>query len=70
MIYSKVENPRCSLCVHANENKTSGNVLCDVRGTVPADFVCKKFSYDIFKKVVKPKKKLNKNNFSAEDFSV
>ena len=70
MIYSKTENPRCTLCVHADENKTSGNILCDIKGTVPADFVCKKFKYDIFKKTVKPKKKFVKPEFKPEDFSV
>ncbi len=70
MIYSKVENPKCSLCVYADKNKTSGNVLCDIKGTVPADFVCKKFKYDIFKKTVKPKKAIGTKKFCADDFSV
>ncbi len=70
MIYSEIENPKCNLCVHADENKTSGNILCDIKGTVPADFVCKKFKYDIFKKSVKPKKKLASATYNAEDFSV
>ena len=70
LIYSKLENPRCNLCVYADQNKTSGNILCELKGTVPADFVCKKFKYDIFKKTVKPRKKLEKSRFTSEDFSV
>ncbi len=70
MIYSKIENPKCNICIHADQNKTSGNVLCDIKGTVPADFVCKKFKYDIFKKTVKPKKKLDTSGFTPDDFSV
>jgi hypothetical protein len=70
VIYSKPENPRCNLCVYADQNKTSGNILCEIKGTVPADFVCKKFKYDIFKKTVKPRKKLDKSRFTAEDFSL
>lgn len=70
MIYQEVENPKCNLCVHADTNKTSGNILCDIKGTVPADYVCKKFKYDIFKKTVKQKKKLIDKNFCKEDFSV
>jgi hypothetical protein len=70
MIYSKVENPKCFLCTHADKNSKSGNLLCDIRGTVPADFVCKKFKYDIFKKTIKPVKKLGTKVFSPDDFSV
>ncbi len=70
MIYQEIENPKCNLCVHADENKVSGNILCDIKGTVPADFVCKKFKYDIFKKTIKPKKKLVSASYTAEDFSV
>lgn len=67
MIYSKIENKKCYLCVHA-EKVFSGNVECSVKGTVPEDFCCKKFKYDIFKKKVKPHKSLQKNKFDKEDF--
>ena len=70
MIYSKVENPKCGLCTHSDSNKTSGNILCDIKGTVPADFCCKKFTYDIFKKKIKPRQNRNVKEYSTEDFSL
>ncbi len=68
MIYSKQDNPKCTLCIYATIDKPSGNVNCELKGTVPSDFLCKKFKYDIFKKTIRPKKRLSKNNFSKEDF--
>lgn len=70
MIYSKIDSPKCNLCVYAKLNKTSGNALCQFKGTVPADYVCKKFKYDIFKKNIKAKKTTINKEFCAEDFSV
>ncbi|MBQ8588356.1 MAG: hypothetical protein IJ454_03085 [Clostridia bacterium] len=70
MIYSQIENPKCNLCVHADENKASGNILCDIKGTVPADYCCKKFKYDIFKKKIKPRQALSQKSYTKEDFSV
>ena len=70
MIYSKVENPKCHLCIHADKNNKSGNLLCEIRGTVPADFACKKFKYDIFKKTLKPKRNADKKSYSPDDFII
>lgn len=69
MIYSETENPKCCMCVYA-EKSVSGNAECSFKGTVPEDFCCKKFKYDIFKKTIKPKKVLRKNKFSEEDFMI
>lgn len=70
MIYSKIDNPKCNLCIHSDANKASGNVLCDIRGTVPADYYCKKFKYDIFKKKIKPRRSLASKEYRDKDFSV
>lgn len=70
MIYSAPENPRCSFCAHSNSNKESGNILCDIKGTVPADYACKKFKYDIFKKKIKPRKAKKMPSFTPDDFSL
>jgi len=70
MIYSKVDNPLCSNCIHAKLTENGGNVLCDIKGTVPADFCCKKYKYDIFKKKIKPRKTLKINKFSKQDFDI
>ena len=69
MIYSKTENPKCCICTNAQKS-SAGNVSCALRGTVPEDFCCKKFKYDIFKKTVRPKRTLHKDKFSEKDFSL
>ena len=70
MIYRQVENPKCFLCRHAKCDETSRNINCSIKGTVPMDFVCKKFSYDIFKREIKPKVKLNSVKFRKADFEI
>ena len=70
MIYSETENPECVICVHAKSGTVSGNVTCDIKGTVPEDFCCKRFKYDIFKRKVHPKKTFLQKNFSKEDFEI
>lgn len=69
MIYKKLENPSCRLCVHG-DNPCSGNVDCKIKGTVPADFVCKKFKYDIFKRQIKPKPKKGAFKFTKDNFAI
>ena len=70
MIYSKVENPKCNTCVYADIKENSGNALCKFKGMVPADFCCKKYKYDIFKKKVRPRKKLSAKKFTEDDFKI
>ena len=70
MIYSKIENPKCYICTNAKTNSASGNVTCRFKGTVPEDFCCRKFKYDIFKKSVKPHKKLKLNKFDKDNFII
>ena len=69
MIYRKVENPGCRLCAYG-DMPCGGNVNCSVKGTVPADYLCKKFKYDIFKREIKPKPKKGKFKFRKEDFEI
>jgi len=70
VLYSKIENPGCYICANAEKSNVSGNMSCKIKGTVPEDFCCKKFKYDIFKKTVKPHKKLKLNKFTEKDFSI
>lgn len=70
MIYSKPDNPKCNLCVYAQKIENSTNMQCEIKGTVPSDFCCRKFKYDIFKKKIKPKKTLKENSYTEEDFLI
>lgn len=68
MIYRKSTQPRCGLCKHATITDNSLNVICDIKGKVPSDFACKKYSYDIFKREIKSKSKIK--SFKKEDFEI
>ncbi len=68
MIYRKTIEPHCRLCRHATLTENSLNVICEIKGKMPSDFVCRKYSYDIFKREIKPKPK-NKQ-YKAEDFKI
>lgn len=68
MIYRNTIEPKCYLCKHATLTDNSGNVNCDLYGSRPKDFACKKYDYDIFKREIKPKPKMKQ--FKMEDFEL
>lgn len=70
MIYRKIDKPRCRLCKNASPINGTTNILCSIYGARPADYVCRKFDYDIFKRKIKPKPKLNAFKFRKEDFEI
>ncbi len=70
MIYSQQENPKCQICAHAVFHETNANMVCKFKGTMPEDFCCRKFKYDIFKREIKPHKKIIENKFTADDFKL
>ena len=72
MIYSNDINKVCALCRSAERiENNEDEMFCTIKKqSVSASAGdCKKFDYDIFKKVVHRKKRL-KTGFSAEDFSL
>jgi hypothetical protein len=70
MIYRTIENPKCFLCKHATCDESSRNITCAFKGTVPMDYVCKKFDYDIFKREIKPQAKIKSIKFCKSDFEI
>ena len=70
MIYRKCENPKCNLCKHAEFIDGSRNIKCEFGGKKPNDYVCKRFEYDVFKRVIKPKEKLKTGNYTKENFEI
>ncbi len=68
MIFRGAETPICYFCVHATHNPGKTTVQCKKKGEVPEDFHCRKYQYDIFKKEVHKKKRLQLGKFNAEDF--
>lgn len=72
MIYSDNINRICALCLHASKAEGNEDIMyCELKNkNMPLSSPdCGKFKYDIFKKVVRRKKRL-KTDFSAEDFSL
>lgn len=69
MIYKKQDYECCRICANCTPDG-NGNVNCKYTGTVPADYHCKKFEYDIFKRQIIPKIKKKKPVFSQKDFTI
>ncbi len=71
MIYSKDIERVCGLCVYASIEENGDECECmRTKKRLPKSTeACKRFSYDIQKRVVRRPKKLN-TEFSAEDFTI
>ncbi len=41
----------CAMCEHSEDIFDGENVLCHRKGVVPATYKCRRFSYDILKRV-------------------
>lgn len=52
MFFKKSKNPEkiCRFCVHAKLLDDGEHVLCNKRGVVKENYVCKKFVYDFLKR--------------------
>ncbi len=67
MIFKNKQKPMCSLCEFAKFN--DDEIFCTIKEKVVSeDDSCRKYKYDIFKKKVIPKKKIDFNKYSQEDF--
>ncbi len=62
----KMENiSSCTTCVYGNKVILSENILCKKHGVLEGDSPCRKYKFDLTKKVVRKKrtvKKVNLNN--------
>lgn len=67
-LYSKNISPSCAYCIHSKKSKDNKNFLCLKKGVVSSDYSCKKYSYDIFKRIPKRLNKLH--SFSEDDFKL
>ena len=70
-MYSETIDKICDVCVYAKSVKgTVTHRLCELgEGYVPLSHTCAGFKYDILKKRVRRKPKLE-HNFSADDFKL
>lgn len=69
-MFKDVESPKCYFCEHGKRIPNTSDVICSKKGIVSEEYVCKKYSYDIFKREVKRKANLNTSKFSREDFEL
>lgn len=59
-------SPKCEYCETGRASADGETVLCPKRGIVARDYCCRKFKYDIMKRI--PKKRLRMQNYSEDDF--
>ena len=61
--------PVCAICIYSREMAGLSELLCDKKGIVPSDYVCKKFSLDITAKTARRKRTLDTPAL-PEDFAI
>jgi len=67
MIFSKEITPVCAYCEYGRKIVSTDDVICNKKGIVKADNVCKKFRYTPLNRIP-PKKAIVENEFTKEDF--
>ena len=60
--------PACEYCQFGKPAPDGETVLCPRKGVVAKSFKCRKYKYDIMKRV--PKKAPKLQSFDKEDFSI
>ena len=69
-MYSDNIDKICDVCVYSKSAKGSATHLqCSYGGYVPRSYTCSRFKYDVIKKHVRRKPKLE-HKFSAADFEL
>ena len=61
-------SPKCEYCEFGKSSPDNETVLCPKKGVVAKDFHCRKYRYDIMKRV--PQKRPKLEQFSDDDFSL
>lgn len=61
-------SPKCEYCELGKASPDGETVLCPKKGIVARDFFCKKYKYDIMKRIPKRAPKLPE--FSKDDFEI
>lgn len=61
-------SPKCEYCEFARRSPDGETVLCPKKGIVARDFFCRKYKYDIMKRI--PRKVPKLPEFSKDDFEL
>lgn len=67
-IFNKDVVRACKHCAFSHEFGSPDEVLCSKRGAVTKDDCCRKYKYDVLKRV--PDKAMFYNDYTQEDFSI
>lgn len=60
--------PYCANCTHGRLVPTTDKVLCKHKGVVSSDYLCKKYTYNIFLKETRRRRDLPVEDYSEKDF--
>ncbi len=60
----------CASCRFAKQVVLTGDYMCEKRGLVKPDFVCKKYSYNVFLKHPPRRRGIDTSKYSPDDFSI
>ena len=45
-LFDESVEKKCAYCANGDETPTGGEILCSIRGIMPLDGCCKKYSYN------------------------
>lgn len=68
LLYGNNIEKSCKYCSHSRGRFSHGNIECEIKGSVKADYICRKFDYDPMLRL--PKKKPAVIKMTAEDFKL
>lgn len=63
-LFNKDISPQCSICKHGKNTPDGKEVICHRKGVIAADYVCKKYVYDVLKR--SPRRK-NEEEISEDE---
>lgn len=69
-MYSKDISKMCANCQKGTAIPLTNDVMCEIRGVVPYNYLCKKYKYDIFTKKLRRRRDISGESFKAQDFSI
>ncbi|MBE7038881.1 MAG: hypothetical protein E7404_08275 [Ruminococcaceae bacterium] len=70
MIFKGVDNPKCIYCEYSTAISNSDMLMCEKKGEVKKDYLCRKYRFDIFKCNFKRKKQVILDKFDKKDFEL
>ncbi|MBE6903010.1 MAG: hypothetical protein E7480_00170 [Ruminococcaceae bacterium] len=70
MLFNKNIEKCCAVCQRATLLINSEKIMCKKKGVVEADYKCRKFKYDPFKREPKKQNAQMLEGYTKEDFEI